>query len=455
MRIVAEWALLPEGWARDVVLTTDGGRFVAVEPGADAAGATRAPGPVLPGLANLHSHAFQRAMAGLTEIASGEDDFWSWRERMYAFLARLTPEAMQAVARQLYVEMLEAGYTGVAEFHYVHHQPDGRPYADRAETSRRLIAAAAETGIAITHLPVLYAASDFGGKAPNPGQRRFLSDAEGLLEVVEALRLAHAADPLVRIGIAPHSLRAVPPAMLDDLLRGFGAIDPEGPVHIHIAEQLREVEACRAWSGARPVEWLLGHAAVDRRWCLVHATHLAAEERRTLAASGAVAGLCPSTEANLGDGLFPLVDYLAEAGRFGIGSDSHVTIDAAEELRLLEYGQRLTRRRRAVSVAEGRPSIGTGLLLAAAAGGAQALGQPTGRLAAGARADLVILGAAHPTLAGRTGDTIADSFVFAAGRETPVREVWVAGRRVVADGRHPGREAARAGFRDAMAVLLG
>jgi formimidoylglutamate deiminase len=453
MRIVAEWALLPDGWARDVVLTIGAaGHFSAVEPGGDAAGATRAAGPVLPGIANLHSHAFQRAMAGLTEVAAGEDDFWSWRERMYAFLARMTPEAMQAVARQLYVEMLEAGYTGVAEFHYVHHQPDGRPYSDRAETSRRMIAAAAETGIAITHLPVLYAASDFGGRPPSPGQRRFLNDADGLLDIAGSLAAAHAADPLVRIGIAPHSLRAVPPPALQALLKGF---DASGPVHIHIAEQVREVEACLAWSGARPVEWLFAHADVDRRWCLVHATHLAEEERRALAASGAVAGLCPSTEANLGDGLFPLVDYLAEDGRIGIGSDSHVTIDAAEELRLLEYGQRLTRRRRAVSVAAGRRSIGTGLLLAAAAGGAQALGQPTGRLAAGARADLVVLDGAHPTLAGRSGEAIADSFVFSAGRETPVEEVWVAGRRIVADGRHPRREAARAGFAEAMALLLG
>ncbi len=455
MRYHADWALLPDGWARDVTFELDmAGRFARVERETAPAGATRLAGPVLPGLVNLHGHAFQRAMAGLAErAAGGDDDFWGWRRLMYAFLERITPEILEAVARQLYVEMLEAGYTTAVEFHYLHHDRDGHPYADRAEMSHRLIAAASQAGIALTHLPVLYAAGGFGGAPAGEGQRRFLFDPDALLALASDLRAAHQDDPLVRIGIAPHSLRAVPPAMLNAFVAGAVAADPEAPIHIHVAEQTGEVEQCLAWSGRRPVAWLLDHVEVDGRWCLVHATHLDPEERRAVAASGAVAGLCPTTEANLGDGLFPLVEYLAEGGRFGIGSDSHVTIDAAEELRLLEYGQRLVRRRRTVSVAGGWASIGTGLLLAAAAGGAQAAAQPTGRLAPGARADFVVLDGEHPALLGRTGDAIGDSFVFTSGPRTPIREVYVAGRRTIGPEGHPRRDAVRAAFAQAIAAL--
>lgn len=444
----AERALLPQGWARAVRLRIADGRLAEVRAGVPAA-----PGEVrlqaaLPGLGNLHSHAFQRGMAGLSEIggASG-DSFWSWRELMYRFLDRLDPDSLQAIAEQAYVEMLEAGFTRVGEFHYLHHAADGGGYADPAEMSVRIAAAAQATGIGLTLLPVFYAHADFGGAPPAPAQRRLIHDVEGFARLLERCRAALAGLPDVVLGIAPHSLRAVTP---DELVALLPLAD--GPVHLHVAEQLREVEACLAWSGQRPVEWLLAHAPVDARWCLVHATHVTADELAGIVARGAVAGLCPITEANLGDGLFPMRAFARAGGRFGIGSDSNVLIDAAEELRLLEYGQRLHERGRNVVVPDPALSSGRWLYQQALAGAGQALGMPAG-LQAGAPADLVELDLAHPALAGRDGDALLDSWLFAA-RAGAVRSVWRRGEPWVRDGRHRHREAVAARYRQVLARLL-
>jgi formimidoylglutamate deiminase len=454
--IFAESALLPQGWAEHVRLEIDAdGTLAAVTPGGPAAGAERMAGPVVPGMPNLHSHAFQRAMAGLAERAGpGDDSFWTWRETMYGFVRRIGPEEMAAIAAQLYVEMLEAGYTAVGEFHYVHHGVDGRPYSDSAELSRRVIGAARHAGIGITHLPVLYGYGGFGGRPAGEGQKRFVNDVDHFLRIVQALCETYRDDPQVAIGIAPHSLRAVTPETLGQAVAGLAALDAAAPVHIHIAEQTREVDECVAWSGARPVEWLLDHAAVDSRWCLVHATHMTESETDRLAASGAVAGLCPTTEANLGDGLFPAPRYLHAGGAFGIGSDSHISVSPVEELRWLEYGQRLMRRGRNILAQDAdSPSVGASLFKFALSGGARALGRPIGRLAPGSRADLVVLDQSLPALYGKGGDLLVDAAVF-AGNRNPVRDVMVGGRWVVRDGRHGRRERTYAAYRAALDALM-
>jgi formimidoylglutamate deiminase len=452
-RLYADAALLPEGWAERVLIEIGAdGIIAAVASGGEAGGAERAAGPVLPAMPNLHSHAFQRAMAGRAERAgaSQEDSFWTWRQVMYGFVSRLDPDALEAIAAQLYVEMLKAGYASVAEFHYLHHDPEGRPYADPAEMSWRILAAARTAGIALTHLPVLYAAGGFGGKPAGEGQRRFLNDADGFLRIVERVAQAAKDAPELRVGIAPHSLRAVPADLLSEAVARLDAFLPGAPIHIHIAEQVKEVEECLAWSGARPVEWLLDHAAVDRRWCLVHATHMTDTETVRLAQSGAVAGLCPTTEANLGDGFFPAVEYARAGGAFGVGSDSHISVSPVEELRWLEYGQRLVHRRRNLLQAGG--SVGAHLWARAAEGGAQALGFAAGRIAMGCRADLVVLDPACPTLAGLTGDALVDGAVF-AGNANPVRDVMVGGRWTVREGRHPREAEVLARYRAALARI--
>ena len=402
--------------------------------------------PTLPGIPNIHSHAFQRAMAGLAERqGAGRDSFWTWRERMYGFAGRLTPDSLRDVATQLYVEMLEAGYTSVCEFHYLHHAPDGRPYSDPSAMSLALVEAAREAGIRLTLLPVLYMCGGFDGRALSERQRRFGHELDDYRRLVEAL-LPHE-DATVRIGLALHSLRAVPADAMRDLLsdRPGGA---GRPLHIHIAEQVIEVEECQALRGARPVEWLLGHADVGPDWTLVHATHLVADEVEQLAASGAVVALCPTTEANLGDGLFPLRDFLEQGGRIGIGSDSNVSVSPVEELRWLEYGQRLALRERNIGADAAQPSTGRRLLEAAVAGGRQSVAQ------AGQDADSLRLDADSPWLAGAQDDDLHDRFVF-AGNTPLVREVRVAGRCVVQDGRHPRRDQIAARFRTAMQQLLG
>lgn len=426
-----ESARLPDGWAADVRVCVADGLIASVEAGAQAQAGDERHACGLPGLANLHSHAFQRAMAGLTETRGpSADDFWTWREWMYRFLDRLTPEDVRAIAAQAYVEMLQSGFTRVGEFHYLHHQPDGAPYADVAEMAAAVAGAAAETGIALTLLPVFYAHSGFGGAAPAPGQRRFICDVERFAKVSQACARLAAGLPDGRTGVAPHSLRAVTP---EELLTVAELV--AGPVHIHAAEQVKEVEDCLAWSGRRPVEWLLENAGIGPRWCLIHATHLTATECEALGRSGAVAGLCPITEANLGDGVFPAQAYLAAGGAFGIGTDSNVHIDAAQELRALEYAQRLTlRSRNALAVGEGA-STGAGLYARALAGGARAVADPAAAIEAGRPADLVTLDADHVSLAGRRGDALLDAWIFAAGASA-VDCVWRRGRKVVEAGRH-------------------
>jgi formimidoylglutamate deiminase len=434
-------ALLPGGWTPDVRIEIDSsGDISRVIAGGSPEKAELLSGPVLPGMANLHSHAFQRAMAGLTEMRGpGEDDFWTWRELMYRFVDRVTPTQAQAIATQLYIEMLERGYTALAEFHYVHH-PAGM-LASHLEAARA-------SGIAITLLPSLYRWSGFGRRPLEPRQKRFLSGARVIMAEVESLR--RDISPDVRLGAAPHSLRAVDPESLKELV---AAIPADAPIHIHAAEQTREVEECKAALGKRPVEWLLSEMRIDKRWCVVHATHMNQDETTALAASGAVAGLCPTTEGNLGDGIFPLVEYRAARGRYGIGGDSHVSRDPAEELRLLEYFQRVSARKRNLITSETSKAVGTTLWLEAAAGGAQALGRRMGVLAPGMRADLVVLDKENPDLTGRSGDAIANAFIFSGARSL-VRDVMVAGRWVVQEGRHPKAQAAASAYKRVLEDLL-
>jgi len=456
----AERALLPEGWAGNVRFEVGAdGTLTAVRPESSADGAAALAGPVLPGMPNLHSHAFQRAMAGLAERAritsagKEDDSFWTWREVMYGFVRRLAPGQVEAIAAQLYVEMLEAGYTAVGEFHYLHHDPEGAPYPDPAEMSRRVIAAARTTGIGLTLLPVLYGYAGFGGQPAGHGQRRFLNTPERYLALLAELHGDVREDPQLHLGIAPHSLRAVTPDALRAVLDGIAALDPQAPVHIHVAEQQPEVRDCIEWSGLRPIEWLLTNEDLDPRWCLVHATHMTDEEAIALARTGAVVGLCPTTEANLGDGLFPAGAYLEAGGRIGIGSDSHISVSPVEELRWLEYGQRLSfKRRNLLADAADTPSVGARLYRAALAGGSQALGRPIGRLAPGCRADLLVLDADLPCLIGKRDDVLLDAVVF-AGNRNPVRDVIVGGVRLVEGGRHRDRDAIFAGYRAAIAAL--
>jgi len=445
--IFAPHALLPSGWARDVRLAwDDNGQLTEVRTDTTAAGASAAAGPVLPGMPNLHSHAFQRAFAGLSEYRGAADDsFWTWRDLMYRFALAISPDQLEDIATQLYIEMLRAGYTAVCEFHYLHHDPAGQRYADPAEMSLRLINAAQRAGIGLTMLPVLYQDAGFGGQAPRADQRRFINSVDALLDIVARIRRAGAVT-----GVAPHSIRAAGPRALKELLAG---IDASAPVHIHIAEQQQEVRDCVAWSGATPVQWLLANAPVDARWCLVHATHMTAEERDALAASGAVAGLCPSTEANLGDGVFDAVPFFAASGTWGIGSDSHASVDVAEELRLLEYTQRLTLQRRHVLAPGPNAPIAEHLWLDAVRGGSRASGRAIGGLAVGEQADLVVLDTRH-ALAGLTPAHALSNHLFANQARNAVREVWVGGRQRVQDGEHVLGASACERFVAARAALL-
>lgn len=445
----AAHALLPQGWAAEVRITCDAaGAITAVAPGAAPGAARRLGGHVIPGVANLHSHAFQRAMAGGAERRSpaGQDSFWTWREIMYRFALSVTPQDAEAIAAQLYAECLTRGFTQIAEFHYLHHAPDGSAYANRAEMAERHFAAAEATGIGITMLPSLYRHGGIFGAPPHDGQRRFLNDLDGFFAILERVRAMAATQRNAAWGVAPHSLRAVTPAMLD----AMAALD--APIHIHAAEQQKEVQECLAATGLRPVEWLLRHTPLDPRWVLIHATHMTPDETRAFAATGAVAGLCPSTEASLGDGVFPLPEYLAAGGRLGFGTDSHVGICPAAELRQLETSQRLALELRSVATDEARPHPGRGLLERALAGGAQACGVPLGGIAVGQRCDLVELADDHPTLAGRHGDGLLDAWCFGPA-DRMVRSVAVGGRMVVEAGRHIREDSIRAGFARTMRRL--
>jgi len=416
-------------------------------------GAESLTGVLIPGVPNCHSHAFQRAMVGLTERrGDGEDSFWSWREAMYRLLENIGPEELQAIAAQLYLEMLKQGYTSVAEFHYLHHDRDGSLFNDPAEMSHRVIAAARGVGIQITHLPVLYCHSDFGAAPPEEGQRRFVHAIEDYQALLQSLYKHYGDATDVQLGIAPHSLRAVSKPLLREALTAINSLDDQAPIHIHIAEQEREVESCLVHNGMRPVAWLLDHLDVDRRWCLVHATHINDEECRDMAGSGAVAGLCPTTEANLGDGIFPVLEYVQAGGRFAVGSDSQVSLDPAGELRLLEYGQRLSWQRRTLLSSDVQASVGEFMFRCTIAGGAQALGIKGGEIAAGARADLVVLDHQHPTLYGKQGSMLLDSWIFGCN-STPVKDVMVGGEWKLRDGVHPEEEAVAERYRRTIDTL--
>ena len=445
------WAargLTPRGWAEGLRVEVEDGRIAGVEAG-------RAPeghrvGVLLPAPANAHSHAFQRAMAGLTERRgpSGADSFWTWREAMFRFLDRLTPPQVEAIAAFVQMEMAEAGYGASVEFHYLHHRPGGAPYDRLAEMSERVAAGAEASGLGLTLLPVLYRHGGCDGRPLGPGQVRFGNDPDRFARLVEEARGAlRALPPDARLGTAPHSLRA---AGREDVA-AVAALAGEGPVHMHLAEQTAEVEEVRAAWGPRPVEWALDHLDLGTRWCLIHCTQMEPHETEALARTGAVAGLCPLTEASLGDGVFDGVRFLGAGGRVALGSDSNVRVSLVEELRQLETSQRLRDRSRA---ALATPTLSTGrrLFQAACEGGAQAAGRDSGRIEAGAWADLLALDAEHPDLAGLEGDTVLDAFAFAGGREM-VADLWSAGRHLVAQGRHRDREAITARYRAAVSPL--
>lgn len=442
-------ALLPGGWCDDVRVEIEAGAFATVTPDAEARPGDERHAIAVPGMPNVHSHAFQRAMAGLAEHRHAEaDDFWTWREAMYGVALAVTPDDVQAIAAQVYVEMLEAGFTRVGEFHYLHNDRDGAPYADRAEMAKRVLAAADETGIGMTLLPVFYAHGNFGGAPTSAGQRRFVSSVGGYARLLDECRSAASNLEGAAVGIAPHSLRAVTP----DELTAVVALADGGPVHIHVAEQVREVEACIDWSGRRPVEWLLDNAEIGPEWCLIHATHVTPAETEAIADSGATVGLCPITEANLGDGIFRGRFFLRRGGRLGIGSDSNVLVDVAAELRQLEYSQRLRDQTRNVVAADGR-STGHVLFDEALSGGAQALGQVISGIVPGAPADIVSLVPDPVVLGARQGDRILDAWIFAARRPL-IDCVWARGRKQVSGGRHCRAEAVEGRFLDVMRRLL-
>jgi formiminoglutamate deiminase len=450
-RLFFAHALLPGGWARDVAISVEDGVIVAIADNASSAGAEIISGVALPGMPNLHSHAFQRGMAGLTEIrGETQDSFWTWRQLMYRFLDALTPDDIEAIAGYAYAEMLEAGFTSVAEFHYLHHDENGAPYADLAEMAGRIAAAAGETGIGLTLLPSFYNFSSFGGLASIHGQRRFVNDPRRFLDLVAKSREAIRGVGDAAIGIAPHSLRAITPEALNEVLAAF----PQGPVHIHVAEQVKEVSDCVAWSGQTPVAWLLDHMPVDRRWVLIHATHMTPEEAAGVAASGAVVGLCPLTEASLGDGIFEGPPFLEAGGGFGVGTDSNIEITAFGELKQFEYSQRLHYRIRNAVGRNAGESTGRALYERALAGGAQAMGRAVGALAIGKRADIVVLDRAHPDLAAVSGDRWLDACTFVAGKSA-ISSVWVGGKQVVESGRHRQHSSIVARYQRTMQRLAG
>ncbi|NJR13477.1 MAG: formimidoylglutamate deiminase [Phyllobacteriaceae bacterium] len=454
MFIHARNALLAEGWAGNVRLHVKGGMIAEIAAGVAAQEGDNQVDALLPAQGNLHSHSFQRAMAGMTEYratgkAAASDNFWTWRELMYRFLDHLTPDDVEAIAALVFMEMQEAGFAAVGEFHYLHHQPGGAPYDAPDEVAQRILAAASQTGIGLTLLPVLYAFGGTGEQDLHGGQLRFGNDYNRFCTLVESIHAAaRHAPPDTKIGVAPHSLRATNPRQMAAIAADFSG----GPIHIHAAEQPKEVADTIAWLGARPVEWLLDTVGLGPNWCLIHATHMTADETIRFAQSGAVAGLCPLTESNLGDGIFNGVEYLAAGGAFGVGSDSCIRISVAGELATLEYSQRLKALGRNV-LAVDPGSIGQQLYARAARGSAQALGRNAGQIAVGKLADLVAIDSAHPALCALTPAQLVDGWVFASHGDV-VTDVWSAGRHAVKDGRHVAREAILNRYRSTMTALV-
>ena len=446
--LFASDALLPSGWARDVLVEWDGAGIISsVVPGSTPQSAARAAGPLLPGIANVHSHAFQRAMAGLAEFRGHPtDDFWTWREEMYRLVTRLTPEDVEAIARHLYIEMLKHGYTTVAEFHYLHNDRDGQRYADKAEMANRIVGAAGESGIALTLLPVLYAHGGFGHRILNTAQRRFGGDPAFIVELLRELAAFYLPNPLLRLGVAPHSVRAVDALMLTELVDAAALLDATMPIHMHVSEQVGEVSECIETHGTTPLAWVSDLVDIGERWCFIHATHLTQLEMRSLASTGACVGLCPMTEANLGDGIFEFVPWFEARRPWSIGGDSHVAVSPFEELRALEYSQRLRHRVRNVIADEDSPDVPANLWLGAAAGGAQSSGHPAGMIAVGRRADLVVLDGADIDFEGLAASAALGVAIF-SGSSNRVRDVLVAGSYRVANRRHPLQDSAALAFR--------
>ncbi|MDG1438798.1 MAG: formimidoylglutamate deiminase [Emcibacteraceae bacterium] len=424
-RIIFENAYLASGWSKNVLIELDDkGKITAITPKYKGDGQSVS-GYALPGINNIHSHAFQRAMAGLAEYStSATDSFWTWRDIMYKFAEKISADDLKAIAAQLYLEMLKAGYVSVSEFHYLHNAPDGA-----MDMSRAIMAAANDAGLGLCHLPVLYMASGFGGKPLNDKQKQFGHSTDEYLKLLETLKPKNENQHL---GICFHSLRAVPEDALKEVLKNNPT---NGPIHIHIAEQMAEVNDSIAFSGKRPVEWLYDQADVDDRWCLIHATHLTDDEVSMMAKSGAIAGICPTTEANLGDGLFPLKSYLDQGGKIAIGSDSHISVSVTEELRLLEYGQRLASLGRNVAVSETQKHTGTNLYQLSLQGGAQASKFNNGAIEVGKRADIVVLDDKSPLLMGSPKNSIIDRYIF-NGNQNMVKDVFVMGKHVIQDYHH-------------------
>ncbi|WP_036180398.1 formimidoylglutamate deiminase [Marinomonas sp. MED121] len=436
----AEQALFPQGWKTNVRIEVENGLIKGLSSDASAEGATLLSGPTLPSLVNLHSHAFQRAMAGMAEVSlNPNDSFWSWRDLMYKMVHKLTPDDVRIIATQLYIDMLKAGYTQVAEFNYLHHDPKGRAYNQLNEMGLQLAQAGDQAGLGVTLLPVLYSHSGFGGQTPNEGQARFINSTEQYLALHQASQASLAGHKLHKMGGCFHSLRAVTQGQIQDVM---GALDKTSnkasnktmPIHIHIAEQQKEVRDSISFSGQRPVQWLANEIGLDERWCLVHATHLDQNEVTAIAKSGAVAGLCPTTEANLGDGIFPGVDYIAQGGRWGIGSDSHVSLSLVEELRTLEYSQRFRDEQRNRLYTEGEHHVGDYLFQAARQGGNQACQVALG-LELGNRADFMVLDNRHPFIAASKNEDLLNRWLFATN-ENLIRHVYVAGNQVINDFKH-------------------
>ncbi|TQV77117.1 formimidoylglutamate deiminase [Aliikangiella marina] len=437
MKLYAESVLLGNHWnSNKLILINDKGIIESIQDGTKSE-ADEVAGTVIPGMVNCHSHAFQRAFAGFSEYRGNQaDSFWSWRDIMYRFVAQMTPEDAHVVAKFLYLEMLKAGYTCVAEFHYLHHQVGGRLYDDPAEMSLQIVNAAESIGISITHLPVLYTYAGFGYQAPSQAQKRFIHQIDEYCQLLESLSVSLKNKPTVNLGIAPHSLRAVSQEQLTQIVPFIRKLNPKAPIHIHIAEQLQEVEDCVAYYQKRPVEWLLDHCELDANWCLIHATHLSNQETKRLAQSEAVAGICPTTEANLGDGVFPTQSFMEQGGRIALGSDSHIAVNVADEIRTLEYGQRLTTHQRAVLSSAECPSVGQNIFVHSAQSGADSVAQNVGALAVGKRADLIILDDKHPSLFAKHPRFMLDAAIFAC-HSMPIEGVMVAGKWVIQDGVHP------------------
>jgi len=449
MKLYADNILLADGWAKKQTLTIDNGVIIAIEDGF-AEGAEIVQGAVVPGMVNCHSHAFQRAFAGFSEQGSeGQDSFWTWRKIMYQFLAKLTDTDAKVIAKQLYIEMLKMGYTRVAEFHYLHHGIDGNAYDQQksglATMADAIFQAAQESGIGLTLLPVLYQYSGFGAQIPNSGQKRFINSTKQFNQLVSDCFSLSKQYQNTNVGIAPHSLRAVDKESLLEAVSHVRALDNHAPVHIHISEQQKEIDDCLSHYGKRPVQWLLDNIEVDKHWCLIHATHIDAHERQGIIAKQAIAGICPTTEANLGDGIFPTTEFLAEQGTFAIGSDSHISVNPIEELRWLEYTQRLIKQQRAILATPEQASVGQNLWQRAALGGAQSTNSNTGSLALGKQADLLVLDQQKTQLFAHAEQHLLDSVIFAS-QQNPVADVMVNGVWVVRNQQHDEQQTSAINF---------